>query len=128
LSDKRHYGRFCIQFNTDDARHVQVIELLEAQGRHKAQYVAEAVLCYIDREPSSDTQASDDSSALRQAIEAVVRDCLRGMRLVGEDEAQDDLPKDAGDLPQNDVPLGVDDDLFCSIQESMAALRDGCNT
>ncbi len=44
VSKKKHCGRFCIQFNLADDRHIQVIELLESKGHRKAQFIAEAVV------------------------------------------------------------------------------------
>ena len=47
MSEKKKPGRFTLQFNMEDPQQRMVSELLEQQGRHKAQFIASAVLSYI---------------------------------------------------------------------------------
>ena len=47
MADKKNPGRFTIQFNPGDPKQLSVSELLEQQGRHKAQFITNAVLHYI---------------------------------------------------------------------------------
>lgn len=75
MAEKKCASRFCIKFNEHDSRHLQVIEILEAQGRHKAQYVANAVLHYIN---CNNTPAvPQDDAVLRQAVEAMVAEYIK---------------------------------------------------
>lgn len=48
MSDKKKPGRFTIQFNDRDPQHRLVIDLLNQQGRNKAQFLTNAVLHYIN--------------------------------------------------------------------------------
>lgn len=48
MADKKNPGRFTIQFNHGDPKQQSVAELLEQQGRHKAQFITNAVLHYIN--------------------------------------------------------------------------------
>lgn len=74
VAEKKSASRFCIQFNTNDTHHQQVIDILNAQGRHKAQYIATAILHYINcRETPAIPQ---DDTRFRQTIEAVVLEIL----------------------------------------------------
>lgn len=43
---KKDENRFTIQFNSTDPRHKIVAKILNRQGRRKAQYIVNAVLCY----------------------------------------------------------------------------------
>ena len=70
MVDKKNAGRFCVQFNPRDPRHQQVIELLERQGRRKAQFIVEAVL----RE--GNTSAAPDIAQLRLQVECWVESLL----------------------------------------------------
>ena len=66
MGAKKHTGRFCLQFNLGDPRHLQAIELLERQGRRKAQFIVEAVL----RE--GDSVAVPDIAQLTQLVEQLL--------------------------------------------------------
>lgn len=128
--DKRNLGRFCIQFNTADARHLQVIELLEAQGRRKAQYLSEAVLHYINCKETPDMTAQVEPSAalFKKQVESIVWEILRQNRNVDMKE-ETAAPEMNMELPVKDFaseyPMADrDEDLFASIRESISALRD----
>lgn len=47
MGEKKKPGRFTLQFNLEDPQQRTVSELLEQQGRHKAQFLTSAVLRYI---------------------------------------------------------------------------------
>ena len=47
MSEKKAPGRFTLQFNLKDPQQRVVSELLEQQGRHKAQFITSAILRYI---------------------------------------------------------------------------------
>lgn len=46
MTAKRTPGRFTIQFNMNDPMHLMASEILEKQGRHKAQYITNAISFY----------------------------------------------------------------------------------
>lgn len=46
MSEKKKPGRFTLQFNMEDPQQRMVSELLEQQGRHKAQFIT-APSCLI---------------------------------------------------------------------------------
>ena len=47
MTDKKDPGKFTIRFNICDPQHKAVIDLLNRQGRSKAQFLVSAVLHYI---------------------------------------------------------------------------------
>ena len=51
MGEKKKPGRFTLQFNMEDPQQRMASELLEQQGRHKAQFIASAVLSYIQHPP-----------------------------------------------------------------------------
>ena len=126
--EKRHAGRFCIQFNTADTRHAQVVELLETQGRRKAQFIAEAVLHYINCGESSEIQVRLEFAISKEQIEAIVLEILRQRELAS---GNDEQPLDNVPMPSVKVqpsPFDFSDEtdavLMASIRESISALRE----
>ena len=89
MAEKKTPGRFCVQFNPRDPRHQQVIELLERQGRRKAQFIVEAVL----RE--GDAAAMPDMAQLRRQVEAWVKQFL------------DKQPQDTSPAASNDLKAAI---------------------
>jgi len=66
MSSKKNHGRFCVQFNLNDPRHRQVVEILERQGRRKAQFIVEMVL----------GTAITDMASLQPLVEPIVKQLL----------------------------------------------------
>ena len=56
MGDKKDPGKFTIRFNVADPQQQAVVELLNRQGRHKAQFITSAVLLYVYA--ASDVQAA----------------------------------------------------------------------
>jgi len=123
--EKRNFGRFCIQFNTKEARHLKVVELLESRGRRKAQFIAEAVLCYME---GSKIETSDiNPVSLKDKVYAIVEECLRE-KAVGVDT----MPPEAVATPEtqpientNSISESdeFDPDLLSAVQESISSFR-----
>ena len=126
---KRNQGRFCIQFNVDDPRHLQAIESLEAQGRRKAQYIAEAILHYMNCSETPNIPVETNSGILQKTVESIVKEYLKKERdgAISEEERHH-LPDTTGTLPINAVSSPeqhdeIDADLLASIQDSISTLR-----
>ena len=47
MGEKKKPGRFTLQFSIEDPQQRMVSELLEQQGRHKAQFITNAIMLYI---------------------------------------------------------------------------------
>lgn len=52
MDGKKDPGKFTFRFNLCDPQQRRAAELLNRQGRSKAQFIANAVLCYVDAQPS----------------------------------------------------------------------------
>lgn len=71
MGEKKKPGRFTLQFNLEDPQQRTVSELLERQGRHKAQFLTSAVLCYIQypkAQEHSGEPATIDETALQRIL------------------------------------------------------------
>ena len=68
---KKDRGRFTVRFDMENPDHVCAVEYLERQrDRGKAQYLADAILCYEKAETKSFPQTD------RAWIEQIVQECL----------------------------------------------------
>jgi len=124
--DKRNLERFCIQFNVSDARHLQVIDILDAQGRRKAQFITEAILHYTNCSESPVMKPQQNSAILRKTVESIVREFLRTEKAVTSATHTEDYIASAETInPERTQAFGVelDAELIASIQESMGVLR-----
>ena len=53
MGDKKDPGKFTIRFNIADPQQQAVAELLNRQGRYKAQFITNAVMLYVHAAPVS---------------------------------------------------------------------------
>lgn len=63
VPDKKTQGRYTLQFNLADPEQKSVSDILEQQGRHKTQFITNAVLCYVNgggKSKVDTTEALDD--------------------------------------------------------------------
>ena len=52
MGDKKDPGKFTIRFNIADPQQQAVAELLNRQGRYKAQFITNAVMLYVHAAPA----------------------------------------------------------------------------
>lgn len=126
MEKKKSASRFCIQFNEQDPHHQQVMDILNAQGRHKAQFIAAAILHYINC--SERPAVLQDVTGLRKVIEMIV---LEALEKHGGVSAKENFPptekrlqgktRQSSEISTNIEKL--DEDTFSAIQDSLAAFR-----
>ena len=127
MSEKKYCGRFCIQFNSDDPRHLQVIELLESQGRRKANFIAEAILHYTGE--SETNTAGINPAALKSMVLSIVRECLKKESSDKTTALPNEpfvLPDESETFESIEVPTAtsiIDPDLLAAVQETIASSR-----
>lgn len=111
MAVKKDLYKFTIQFNPGDPSHRQTADLLNQQGRRKAQFIVNAVLHYIHCKETPDIpQAAPTDTEL---IEAVVR------RMIKEQRA--DLLKQETEKPAGLSPKAPEDIRFEEAAESLGA-------
>ena len=71
MSQKKDVGKFTIQFNPIDPCHQRVIELLNSQGRRKAQFIANAITHYIHCSQTPDIPQDISYDIKDMVVEAV---------------------------------------------------------
>lgn len=76
MNAKKNAFRFTVQLNCTDSRHLQAAGLLNAQGRHKAQFIVNAILHYINC-TETPGESSSGANLDYSTIEAIVNKILQ---------------------------------------------------
>ncbi len=74
MAHKNNPEKFTVQFNSADPCHLQTIDILNAQGRRKAQFIVNAIMHYIYCPETPDIPHPTTDTAL---IEGIVRRILQ---------------------------------------------------
>lgn len=125
MADKKSEGRFTIGFNMADPTHRAVAELLNQQGRRKAQFIVNAVRHYIHcpETPETPQPAALDS----RLIEEIVLQILK--RQSGSAGVPDMPPDPEGAFPADGSDKAMEDVLgkggLSAIAGTLAAFRKG---
>lgn len=126
MSEKKKLGRFTLQFNMEDPQQRMVSELLEQQGRHKAQFIASAVLSYIQcpnpQGYGSDPPAIDEATLERMLLTIMEKHprFAASNAPLGTDETPE--PAASAKAPWK-APM--DDDALKAITDTLAAFQTG---
>lgn len=121
MGDKKHPGRFTVQFNLGDPQQVRASEILERQGRQKARFISAAVLHYIHckETPEVAVPLVSDTGEIEKIVLAILK------KHAGENDVYPDqqtlLSKETAYLPQ-ELPTKEQEN---SADELKALLGDG---
>ena len=74
MGSKKDPAKFSIRFNAADPHQVEVIDLLNKQGRYKAQFITNAVRHYVRCSSNPDQQLR--ASLSDEQIVRIVQNCL----------------------------------------------------
>lgn len=73
MDGKKDPGKFTVRFNLCDPQQRQAAELINRQGRSKAQFIANAVLCYAGGQaPIPPGEPNMGNEQLRQLVEDIL--------------------------------------------------------
>ena len=73
MEDKKDPGKFTVRFNIHNPQHQTVVALLNQQGRNKAQFLASAVLHYINCKETPNLQVPPvDPKILEKIIVSIL--------------------------------------------------------
>lgn len=115
---KKDICKFTIQFNSGDPQHQQVTEILNRQGRRKAQFLVNTVLHYIHCTETPDIPQSPPINT--DAIETIVRRIM-------EEYAQKPIRQDVRSMPEKKPvkteEIAFDDAAELLGEDGMAAIR-----
>lgn len=118
LAEKKLSSRFCIQFNSSDSRHLQVMDILNAQGRHKAGYITTAVLHYINC--TATPIEFQNNAALRQAVQEIFQELITtqnsGTPILGKRDMSEQFAA-------SEESNHYDSDMLNAIRSSVSSFR-----
>lgn len=128
MGEKKQPGRFTVQFNLKDPQQRVVSELLEQQGRHKAQFITSAILRYIQC-PNPQEYAGRQPVMDEAALEQMLSSFLEKHPLFTSAPA-DDIPqaKESPTQRSSDAKVwddAMDDDAMRAISDTLSAFRQG---
>lgn len=128
MSEKKAPGRFTLQFNLKDPQQRAVSELLEQQGRHKAQFITSAILRYL-QSPNPQEHDCGPSVMDETALERMLLSILE-KRPPFATVPMGDLPQ-AKELPAQ-ISSGpkvwgdtIGDDAIRAISDTLSAFQQG---
>lgn len=81
---KKNPYRFSLQFNENDISHQEVVDILNGEGRKAAQFIANAVLHYINCEHTGKVNVDQNKLLLMQIADTVretLESSLKGVKL-----------------------------------------------
>lgn len=115
---KKDIYKFTIQFSSGDPQHQQVAEILNRQGRRKAQFLVNTVLHYIH---CSETPDIPQQPVNTDAIEAIVR---RIMEEYSEKPTRQDVKQMPEKKTVKSEEIAFDDAAELLGEDGMAAIKN----
>ncbi len=76
MTEKKEVCKFTIQFNPADPQHAQTIDILNQQGRRKAQFITNAVMHYLhcSNTPEIPQPALIDTAAIETIVRRIMEE------------------------------------------------------
>ena len=126
MADKKAEGRFTIGFNLADPTHRAVADLLNQQGRRKAQFIVNAIQHYIHCPETPEIPQPAATSLDSRLIEEIVLRILKQQSGLTKNEAV----SAKSEAPTKDGPVGGMENLLgkeglSTIANTLAAFRKG---
>lgn len=128
LDTKKDKCKFTIQFSSADAHHLQAVDILNAQGRRKAQFIANAILHYINCSETPGIPQQAPVPLDYGAIEAIVYKILQAKdKNVQAPEPERPTvkkkPVKSEEINFDDTAKDIGEDAFTAIKNSMESFR-----
>lgn len=116
---KKDIYKFTIQFSSGDPQHQQVAEILNRQGRRKAQFLVNTVLHYIHCSETPDIPQQQPVNT--DAIETIVR---RIIEEYSEKPTRQDVRKTPEEKTVKSEEIAFDDAAELLGEDGIAAVRN----
>ncbi len=128
MGEKKKPGRFTLQFNLEDPQQRTVSELLEQQGRHKAQFITSAVLLYT-RSPNPPEHSGDtftmDEATLTEMLMAIMENHPRFAAAAAREPIEAREPSAQTKPAKGPCKEAMGDDALSAIADTLAAFQQG---
>lgn len=119
MGDKKDPGKFTIRFNIADPQQQTVVELLNRQGRYKAQFLTNAVLLYAYTASDAQTVPLLGSAALQRIMAGGISSHQEAAPIEGQGSNGEAAIGRDSDLERADM------DAIYKTMEIFQANRDG---
>lgn len=126
MTKKNSPERFTVKFNPSDPCHQKTVDILNKQGRHKAQFIVNAVMHYLNCPETPDIPQSLLDVSL---IEDVVRRILESqskeeMKLTVMPSPPERTIRQSESISINEAQNLLGEDGIAAIAKSMASFRN----
>jgi len=116
MNNKKSDTRFTIQFNRDNPRHLQVVDILNRQNqRGKARFIVEAVLHYVSCDATPDTNLP--ARLDEKAVDAIIKRILPNQQESGTTVLPISVPVDQVESQSKQSSLYTEDVDFDDVTE-----------
>ena len=87
MTEKKEVCKFTIQFNPADSQHAQTIDILNQQGRRKAQFITNAVMHYLhcSNAPEIPQPALIDTVTVETIVRRIMEEQSKSLPAAKED-------------------------------------------
>lgn len=122
---KKDIYKFTIQFSSGDPQHQQVAEILNRQGRRKAQFLVNTVLHYIhcSETPDIPQQSPVNTDAIETIVRRIMEECSH--ETIRQDARQTPEKKTvkSEEIAFDDAAELLGEDGMAAIKNTMASFR-----
>ena len=117
MADKKDPGKFTIRFNIADPQQRAAVELLNRQGRYKAQFITSAVLFYA--------YAASDAQTVSLLNGAALQTLTASSRSEGQENALTEKVSEirTENIPDDDSGNDLEDMELDAIRRTMETFR-----
>lgn len=123
---KKDLFRFTIQFNSGDPQHQQTAEILNQQGRRKAQFLVNAVMHYLhcSEAPNIPQPAPTDTAVIEMIVRRIMSE-QHSEESTTLKSAEHKIPKSKDITFDQDEADMLGEDGMAAIANTMAMFRRG---
>lgn len=125
MVDKRRPGRFTLNFNVDDPKQLAVVNILNRQGRTKAQFITGAILHYMNC-PENPAIEPPSPQMAEEQIKQIVRSLLQEQTPPRFQATHQGAPAQAEGTPDSIDIVGdspFDENQLAAIAKTMEAFH-----
>lgn len=122
---KKDIYKFTIQFSSGDPQHQQVAEILNRQGRRKAQFLVNTVLHYIhcSETPDIPQQPPINTDAIETIVRRIMEECSHGTIRQDARQAPEKKTAKSEEIAFDDAAELLGEDGMAAVRNTIASFR-----
>ena len=123
MGEKKTPGRFTVQFNLKDPQQRAASELLEQQGRRKAQFITSAVLHYIQQPGHSGSQPQVAEDSLERMLISFLEKHPQIIAAKSKEAPTEIIAPPQKPVASGSWDVSLDSDTMKAISETLTAFQ-----